>query len=283
MTTTTEIQSPERQLAMIDGFIIDCLLSCDHTFESDVTEYPVEDGSVSSENILNKPAVVTMECVVSDTPIGEVAALRQSSSTPSEDAYEHLQEVRRAREPVTIRTALRTFPNMALKTLTIPLSVGQGAALKFTAIFKEIEIRQNNRTKRVAVPMAKEPSTENKAAQKSKIVTRMVDKFDGTWFDPDINGWREGASYSSTLGHWEFFKGRPIHVPPEDWQLKAPLTDAQYKALNDGPIAKAQPAPDGKGMELLNSAGQRIEIVTDPAAIDAARQAGVTDKFGNKL
>jgi hypothetical protein len=283
VSTTPKVQVLSKQLAMIDGFLVDCLLDSDHTFDSEITDNPIEDGSNPSDNIQNKPLIVTMECVVSNTPIGQLADLRDKVSEPGDDCYEHLLGVRNAREPVTIRTALRTFANMGLKHLSIPQRSGRGDELRFTVTFKELDIRKNNRTTRVAVPMAKGPSKENKPAKPSNIVNRSVDKFDGTWFDPDIDGWREGASYNATKGHWEFFKGRPIHVPREDWQLKPHLTDAQYKAMNDGPIAKFKPAPDGKGFLPVDSAGNRIEIVTDPAAIDAARKAGVTDQFGNKL
>src|SRR5262245_50543513 len=119
MSVTPKVQVLSKQLAMIDGVLIDCLLGVDHTFESDVTDYPVEDGSTLTNNILLKPAVVTMECLVSNTPIGQLADLRDKVSQPSDDVYEHLQKILTAREPVTIRTSLRTFTSMALKHLSV--------------------------------------------------------------------------------------------------------------------------------------------------------------------
>jgi hypothetical protein len=266
------------QLAMVDDFLFDCLLSDDHTFESEVTELPVEDGSNFSDNIYNKPIMVTMDVIVSNTPLNPILGVRDPSTTPVNEAYARLLQVRDNRKPVTIRTSLQTWTSMALKTLSIPRRSGEADALHVTATFKQVTIVRNTRTTRVAVPRAMNAKTENKPAKGSNLVNRMVDQHDGTWYDPDIDGWREGASYNSTSGHWEFFKGRPIHVSQSDWRTKPHLTDAQYKALNDGPVR----LDSKKG--FVDTSGNRLDIITDPAAIDSARKGGTLfDIFGNPI
>lgn len=58
----------------IGRFVLDVSLSENHTYESDVTEYPVESGGSVSDNIRPKPIKVSIEGVVSDTPLDSNAA-----------------------------------------------------------------------------------------------------------------------------------------------------------------------------------------------------------------
>lgn len=148
------------QLVMIDDFLMDVVLHEDHKFESDVTEYPVESGSTISDNVRPRPIVITMECLVSNSPIGFLSSRHPNapgggSSDPADDAYEHLQKIRDRRNPVTIRTSLRTFDNMVLKDLSIPRSQGRGDELRFTATFQQIITVTNKRVRRTATPMGK--------------------------------------------------------------------------------------------------------------------------------
>lgn len=56
--------------------------------------------------------------------------------------YELLQKLRDKREPVTIRTALRTFDNMVLTSLSMSSDLP-----KFTATFRQIQVATNKRTR----------------------------------------------------------------------------------------------------------------------------------------
>lgn len=169
---------------LIRGFVIDVTISEDHTFDSEVTEFPVESGSTISDNVRPKPITLSMDGIVSNSPIGSVrqqravsapsasnslfstigaAALTSSGAgdgliTPTDDdignpaaeAYQLLQEVRTTREPVTVVTTLDVFDNMVMIHLSIPRKPGNGAALEFSATFQQVEIVTNNRV-RVAI------------------------------------------------------------------------------------------------------------------------------------
>lgn len=140
-----QIQVLSKQLAMIDDFLLDCLLSAGHEYESEVTEFPVETGSDITDNIRPKPIVVTMEVIVSNSPIGQLATLRDSPDTSADECYAKLQQIYNARQPVTIRTSLNTFINMAMKNLSIPKTVEHGDAIMFTATFQQVQIVTNKR------------------------------------------------------------------------------------------------------------------------------------------
>jgi hypothetical protein len=155
---------------LIDGYEIDVAISEEHTYDSEVTEHPVESGSAVVDNVRPRPISVSIEGFVSDTPIGELAKRREGSSLPSSEAFARLQIIRDAREPITISTSLRDYDNMILESLSIPTSSENGGALHFRATFKQIRIVTNERTTiRVAEPRGK--SGTNRGNKPSPKVT----------------------------------------------------------------------------------------------------------------
>lgn len=140
----------------IDGYLIDAAVTLEHSFDSETTDHPVEKGADVTDNTRPKPIMLTMECIVSDTPIGTTADVRNSgptaSAVPSVDIYQRLLAIRAARNPVTVATDLDTFDNMVLQTLSIPITAQatpattgkngktQYGATRFKATFKQIVI-----------------------------------------------------------------------------------------------------------------------------------------------
>lgn len=168
-------------MVTIDGFPIDVTISEEHTYESEATSYPVETGTDITDHIRPRPIVVTLEGIVSDTPLTKAAVARvangdfvagllplddasdttafgeaTSGLLPSDDALLRLIAIRDARQPVSIETSLQIFDNMAMIGLSIPRASDNGDALRFSATFQQIRFVTNERTTiRVAVPRAK--------------------------------------------------------------------------------------------------------------------------------
>lgn len=136
------------QVVQIDGYPIDATLSEDHTFSAEVTEYPVEKGADLTDHVRSKPLKITLDCVVSDSPIGVVAthATRKDGSVPSSAIYERLLDLRSKGEPITIITSLNVYKNMVLSDLSVPRASGEPHQLHFRAQFTEVIIVTNNRT-----------------------------------------------------------------------------------------------------------------------------------------
>lgn len=130
----------------IQGFDIDASLRETHAFDSEVTEHPVEAGADIADHVRARPIIVQIEGVVSNTPIGELVANRRAGSIPTDDAFKWLMDIRDAREPVSIITALKNYDNMVLESLNVPLDSRTGDALRFTASFKQIVLVTNLRT-----------------------------------------------------------------------------------------------------------------------------------------
>ncbi|HEY1814902.1 MAG TPA: hypothetical protein VGG74_21290 [Kofleriaceae bacterium] len=140
--------TPRRSI-VIGAYTIDASIREVHTYESEVTQFPVEQGSPIADNVRPKPITVQLEGVVSDTPLPPIAQGRDvvgsgqgdgDDSPPSVGALAALLAIRDAREPVTISTALKSYDNMALQNLEIPRDTTTGEALRFTATFVQIVI-----------------------------------------------------------------------------------------------------------------------------------------------
>ncbi len=151
-------------MIFIDGFAIDAALTEEYGYDAEVTDYPVEQGANVSDNIRSRPLRITIDCVVSDTPLTSMEVIRSAlapagaggGGLPSDDGLTKMLAIRDAREPVTVITTLRRYENMALESLTIPRSKDTGDALRFRAVFKQIRFVTNARTTvRVATPKSR--------------------------------------------------------------------------------------------------------------------------------
>lgn len=289
---------------MIDNYLIDVTLSEDHRFESDITEHPVESGASISDNIRPKPIMVTMEGLVSNTPLAEMAKIRNirppaenalsalglsgaagalnHASTgikTSEEAYAHLLTIWERREPVTIRTSLGTFENMALESISFPRASGEADALRFSATFKQIKVVKNKRVK-VAIPIATGGGGSG-GKKKQKVAPPVVvdrkqvmyvNKSNMTWFDRDINGWRESATLQQptiefrgsarervTNFVWVLSKGRPL-------VQVGSVTRAEWaRWLRPPPAPESIPNFSGNPLVLPARSSQLEQDYSDPS------------------
>lgn len=163
----------------IGDLVVDAALREEHALNSEVTSFPVENGSSFTDNIRKQPRTVVIEGLVSDTPLGlaliardvelEGAAPAPEDTAFSTEAWQQLEAIYEAGEPVAITTSLRLYKNMAMESLTVPRDVKTGAALRFTATFKQIVVVENvRRTVRVATPRG--ASSKNRGHLPSQYV-----------------------------------------------------------------------------------------------------------------
>jgi hypothetical protein len=162
-------------MVKIQDYTIDAAPNEEHVFTSDVTDKPVEEGTDITDHVRVLPDSLTIEGVVSNSPIGTIAALRSAESPlageflPADDALAYLRRLRLDREPVTVETDIAVYKSMVLTSLVVPRSATTGDALSFRATFREIQIV---RTERVAVPVAVPIAQKksNRGAKQSETV-----------------------------------------------------------------------------------------------------------------
>lgn len=182
---------------VIDGFEIDAEVTSDPAFDSAVTEHPVEDGANLTDHVRALPIVLSIEGVVTNTPIGTIAERRgdvDSDGTlvhlPADDALAWMLAIRDRREPVTVLTSLRSYDNMVMQSFSAPRNASTGDALRFKATFKQIVLATNERTT-VLVPerpkkanKGQKPSTPKPAA--TVIPKAPPEKYE-SWLNKGVN------------------------------------------------------------------------------------------------
>ena len=148
-------------LAIIDTVTLDASLSEMHHGENEITEHPVETGADITDHINPKSDTVTIEGLVSNTPITATQNTRAVSSQGqqlqtttqqeqpagkvgyAESAYRALLDIKDSGKIITIVTKLRTYTSMAMVSLDVPRNAQVGDVVRFTAVFKAIRTVQN--------------------------------------------------------------------------------------------------------------------------------------------
>ena len=225
-------------LAMItdsngNTFLIDVCLNDTHEFRSQITSDPIEDGSTLTDNIINEPVDVSMECLVSNAPINsDIIDARSGETSPANEAYQFLMKCRDDREPISVRTSLDTFDSMGIEHISIPRTAGRGDELRWSMTLKKMVIVTNIVTTRTATPQSKGSNTKKKPVvpvDNSKFI-RIIPQ-NNQWLDININAWRLGATRgtggvpflqgdnTSPFGSWVCSRGVPDGVFAEDWLL----------------------------------------------------------------
>lgn len=149
----------------IDALVLDASISESHQAEVEVTEHPVESGAAIVDHARPKPDSVTIEGVVSNTPL---------DTTQTDDAltaYAKLLALKDSPKLITIVTELRTYEDMLLTSLSVPRDTRTGDALRFTAVFKRVKLVKNKST---TVTVTKEPKGKKKASAGKQTAEQQV-------------------------------------------------------------------------------------------------------------
>jgi hypothetical protein len=163
--------------AKIDSLVLDASITESHVGEVEVTEHPVEKGAAISDHSRPRPDLLTIEGLVSNTPLNLTQAQRAGAAQGTEQAiqgqpgyaeaaYAILRDLRETGKLITVVTALRTYDNMVMVQLTVPRSAKTGEALRFTAQFKQVRVVQNKVT---TITVAKEPKARGKTSTGKQV------------------------------------------------------------------------------------------------------------------
>jgi hypothetical protein len=148
----------------IGNLSLDVTLRDQVTFRNEVTEFPIEDGSVITDNVIRKPDNITIEGKVSDSPLmmnlkegvtaytdsfssGQLGKNLLNTGSRTEQALTELLRIVGRPYPigvnspisrtvvpvvVTVVTGLLVYNNMVVTSLTIPRDAKTGRALSFS-------------------------------------------------------------------------------------------------------------------------------------------------------
>lgn len=114
---------------------LDVTLREQHRHTSRVTTFPVEDGSILSDHIINEPTIVVLEGIVTDSPLQILPTFNRSV-----DSFNKLVELHNQRTIVNVITGLKQYPRMAITSLDVPRNLRTGRSLTFTIELQQIEL-----------------------------------------------------------------------------------------------------------------------------------------------
>lgn len=149
-----------------------------HEFANTVTDHPVEEGYNITDHSRPEPERVTMECIISNTPVSRsqqaqaVRAGQYTLNTTSEEAgaigdtngyalgqWRELKKLRDAGAIVKVVTTIEDYTSMAITNISVPREAKNYDAIQFTIQFKKIRIVKNKLTKNT---QARDPRAQGK-------------------------------------------------------------------------------------------------------------------------
>lgn len=143
------------------GIEMDAIISEQYDLSSDITDHPVDDGTDVSDNIILQPRLYVIEGIVTDTPMGLLAALEQIGNTvsnaynyiksaitgdesPSDAtsrslaAFQALVELWEARATFDVQTGMGLWENMAILNIRVAVDESNAGKLHFYATLRQV-------------------------------------------------------------------------------------------------------------------------------------------------
>lgn len=113
---------------------IEAIISENYTCSATATKFPLENGSIVSDHVVNEPRKIKLEGFISNTP------LDADPDNYAQSAYNELMTMYQTKQFVTVVSGFEIFQNMVITSLTIPRTVQTGQAIYFTAEMTQIMV-----------------------------------------------------------------------------------------------------------------------------------------------
>lgn len=123
--------------AKIGNLPIDVVVSHEAQLNSEVTEYPVEDGFAVADHVVRSPIKLTMTAVFTPTPVSYLGSLGNNANRLTEVLSE-LQAIYHKGEPVMVTLADSIYPDMVMTSAPLPRTVEDGFCYKTQLEFTQI-------------------------------------------------------------------------------------------------------------------------------------------------
>ena len=173
------------KFSKIDSIELDASISETHSSTVDVTEHPVESGFNVSDHARPAPESIQIEAFVSNTPFsidsphaGDYTSpvgitygwqsLSRGEPDRADIAYSALRDLKDLGAIITVVTALRTYEDMIITSLTVPRDADTGNGLRFSISLKQVRV--------VDAQTAVVPKGEDKVKKKVDLNKKATEK-----------------------------------------------------------------------------------------------------------
>ncbi len=163
--------------ARLGELIVDAFIKESHTLSAEITEHPVEDGNVMADHIISKPFCLSIDGIISNTPMTLIgltvfdSAMRFFEGDGNEivtQAFDTIENLFAKRTPLSISTSLKTYHNMVLENLTLERGDFYNDSLHFTCTAKQIAISHQERINLPKPKVNRAKPIEKKGLQETK-------------------------------------------------------------------------------------------------------------------
>lgn len=146
----------------IDDILVDATPSEAPTFSNEITENPVEDGTVITDHINNNPNTLELNVVIT----GEYEGSPQ-------EKYERLLEIRNEREIISVIGALQVYENMAISEINLEKSADNAKGYSGTISFQQVKFATAETvTVEIAPPVIDEEEQPAPEGEKKETSTK---------------------------------------------------------------------------------------------------------------
>lgn len=121
---------------------LDCTLFEVHTFNSEVTESPIEDGSSIVDHIINRPVELSIEAIITGKKELKADGTVVGFSSAKE-RFGVLNQTRAQGSAVSVLNGMGTYPNMVITNLTItntPEASIHNDTIRFSMSLKQVVV-----------------------------------------------------------------------------------------------------------------------------------------------
>lgn len=162
--------------ARLGELIVDAYINETHTFSSTITEHPIEGGLSIVDHIHNQPFCLSIEGIISNTPMNLIGLTAYDSAKRYLDgesnnfsliAFEKIEDIFKKREPISIATSLKIYHKMVLESLSVERG-GGNEQLRFSCTAKQIRIVYQERIKVSEPKVSRAQPKQKKGLQETK-------------------------------------------------------------------------------------------------------------------
>ena len=158
---------------VIGNIRVDASVRENHGLEGVLTDHPVEKGIDITDHYRVNPRVLTIEAVVSNTPINasypigtaidSVKAIATGDDQPAANAWGQVEKLFTRAEIITIETSFKSYENMVLTSFSTVREPGGIDGMRFSVTARELRIVETQTTTAIELP-----KTETGQKEKSR-------------------------------------------------------------------------------------------------------------------
>lgn len=162
---------------------IEATFNITHQMRSTPTKNPIDQGSDITDHVINDNRVVSLEGIISDTPLialapiagsavagvpsdpvaaaiqqffigSTIGALLGVSNNRVQDHFKMLEELHNNRLPFRLVTGLKVYDNMIITDINIPRNAVNANSLRFSATLEQLQVVSDEEITDVQVPIS---------------------------------------------------------------------------------------------------------------------------------